>query len=248
MLLPRLCVSSLALGGRLAPLGAASAARTVSAKASLSTEESKAWHALGYNIGTQLGDLKGCDEGEVDNICSGIKAALLNEPPEVPLADYVPKASTMIKERMMKKAEEDAAKGKAALEEAAKEKGATQTASGLVVLTETEGDGASPVASDTVEVHYEGKLVDGTTFDSSYARGQPISFPLSGVIKGWTEGLQARATTNHFLVTCPYTRARAHIALFALFRLSFCPFTCPPAAPCPAAHPPCRVFVSDCRV
>lgn len=70
------------------------------------------------------------------------------------------------------------------------QEGATQTDSGLVVKTLTEGDGASPTASDTVEVHYEGKLIDGTVFDSSYKRGESISFPLSGVIAGWTEGLQ----------------------------------------------------------
>ena len=53
-----------------------------------------------------------------------------------------------------------------------------------------EGEGAKPKATDTVKVHYAGTLVDGTEFDSSYKRGEPISFPLGGVIKGWTEGLQ----------------------------------------------------------
>ena len=96
-----------------------------------------------------------------------------------------------------------AAAGLKALDDAAKEDGATQTASGLVILSLEDGDGASPTAADTVEVHYEGKLVDGTVFDSSYARGETISFPLSGVIKGWTEGLQLMKTGGKAKLTIP---------------------------------------------
>ena len=70
-----------------------------------------------------------------------------------------------------------------------------------------EGSGASPTAADTVEVHYEGTLVDGTVFDSSYARGQPISFPLGGVISGWTEGLQLMKTGGKAKLTIPYNLA-----------------------------------------
>ena len=199
MLLPRVLTSSLALGGPRLALVNARAFTT----ASLTTEEGKAWHAIGYNIGTQLGDLKGSTAEEVDDILSGIKAALMDEPPEVPLAEYVPKASQMIQQRAMKKAEEAAAAGKVFLETAAKEEGATQTDSGLVVLIEREGDGASPTASDTVEVNYEGSLIDGTVFDSSYARGEPISFPLSGVIAGWTEGLQLMKVGGKAKLTIP---------------------------------------------
>ena len=60
----------------------------------------------------------------------------------------------------------------------------------MVIKTLEEGSGDSPSADASVEVHYEGKLIDGTVFDSSYQRGETITFPLSGVIKGWTEGLQ----------------------------------------------------------
>ncbi|MDE7465714.1 MAG: FKBP-type peptidyl-prolyl cis-trans isomerase [Muribaculaceae bacterium] len=67
---------------------------------------------------------------------------------------------------------------------------ATTTASGLRYMTLKEGTGASPKATDVVKVHYTGKLPDGTIFDSSVQRGEPISFPLNGVIAGWTEGLQ----------------------------------------------------------
>ncbi|MBE6313511.1 MAG: FKBP-type peptidyl-prolyl cis-trans isomerase [Bacteroidales bacterium] len=68
--------------------------------------------------------------------------------------------------------------------------GYTTTASGLKYKVVKEGTGAMPKAEDSVEVHYTGKLLDGTVFDSSVERGETISFPLKGVIKGWTEGLQ----------------------------------------------------------
>jgi len=181
--------------------------RSSAVRMGLDTEEGKAWHALGYNIGNQLGDLAGSSEAEVDDILTGIKAALLQEPPEVPLAEYVPKASQMMQARQMEKSKAMIAAGEKALETAAAEEGATKTDSGLVILDLTEGSGATPAASDTVEVHYEGTLVDGTVFDSSYARGQPISFPLSGVISGWTEGLQLMKVGGKAKLTIPYDKA-----------------------------------------
>lgn len=76
------------------------------------------------------------------------------------------------------------------LAENAKKDGVTVTASGLQYEVLREGTGASPAATDKVEVHYEGTLIDGKKFDSSYDRGQTIEFPLNGVIPGWTEGVQ----------------------------------------------------------
>lgn len=82
------------------------------------------------------------------------------------------------------------AKGEKFLEDNAKKEGVTVTASGLQYKVITPGTGKSPKATDTVEVHYEGTLIDGTVFDSSYRRGQTIEFPLNRVIAGWTEGVQ----------------------------------------------------------
>lgn len=83
-------------------------------------------------------------------------------------------------------------KGKAFLEENAAKEGVKVTESGLQYKVLTEGDaaGKSPAATDTVEVHYRGTLIDGTEFDSSYKRGETLSFPLNRVIPGWTEGMQ----------------------------------------------------------
>lgn len=81
-------------------------------------------------------------------------------------------------------------RGEAFLRDNATKEGVQSTPSGLQYKIITEGEGTAPVATDIVEVHYRGTLLDGTEFDSSYKRGEPISFPLNGVIPGWTEGLQ----------------------------------------------------------
>ena len=86
---------------------------------------------------------------------------------------------------------------------AAKEDGAVVTDSGLVYKSLKEGTGASPKASDKVTVHYRGKLIDGTEFDSSYSRGAPSEFPLGGVIPCWTEGLQRMKIGGKAKLTCP---------------------------------------------
>lgn len=80
---------------------------------------------------------------------------------------------------------------------------ATQTESGLVYCPMKEGEGASPTLQSTVEVHYHGTLTDGTVFDSSVERGQTISFPLGGVIKGWQEGLQLMKEGGKATLICP---------------------------------------------
>ncbi len=86
---------------------------------------------------------------------------------------------------------------------AAKESGAVTTASGLVYKSLKDGSGASPKATDTVKVNYRGTFPDGKEFDSSYKAGGPIEFPLNGVIKCWTEGVQMMKPGGKAKLTCP---------------------------------------------
>jgi FKBP-type peptidyl-prolyl cis-trans isomerase FkpA len=90
-----------------------------------------------------------------------------------------------------------------AVDMAAKEKGAVKTQSGMVYVSLKEGKGKSPSASSTVEVNYRGTLTNGKEFDSSYKRHQSISFPLSGVIPCWTEGVQMMKVGGKAKLVCP---------------------------------------------
>lgn len=97
--------------------------------------------------------------------------------------------------------------GQAFLDANAKKEGVITTASGLQYKVLEAGSGPRPTARDTVNVHYRGTFIDGKTFDSSYDRGQPISFPLNGVIKGWTEGVQLMPVGAKYEFYIPYQLA-----------------------------------------
>lgn len=97
--------------------------------------------------------------------------------------------------------------GEKFLAENAKRDEVTVTASGLQYVVQQEGSGAKPTANDTVEVHYRGTLIDGTEFDSSYKRGETISFPLNRVIAGWTEGVQLMSPGAKYTFYIPYNLA-----------------------------------------
>jgi FKBP-type peptidyl-prolyl cis-trans isomerase FkpA len=95
------------------------------------------------------------------------------------------------------------AQADAVLAAAAKEPGAVVKPSGLVFLSQRDGTGPSPGPTDTVKVNYRGTFPDGREFDSSYKRGEPIEFPLNGVIKCWTEGVQLMKVGGKAKLTCP---------------------------------------------
>jgi FKBP-type peptidyl-prolyl cis-trans isomerase len=103
-------------------------------------------------------------------------------------------------------ADENKKKGQEFSDNVAKETGATKTESGIVIRTIKPGAGASPTADDIVKVHYEGKLIDGTVFDSSIG-GEPVEFPLSRVVPCWTEGLQKMKKGEKAQIVCPSSLA-----------------------------------------
>jgi FKBP-type peptidyl-prolyl cis-trans isomerase FkpA len=147
---------------------------------------------ISYAFGMALGsDLKQTGlQFDYDAFSEGFKDTLEGKDTRLSMEDAVRIIQTAFMTAMTKQAEENKARETQFLEENGKKNGIQTTSSGLQYEVVTQGNGAKPQANDTVSVHYEGTLIDGTVFDSSYARGEPLQFSLGGVIPGWTEGLQ----------------------------------------------------------
>ena len=163
------------------------------------TEQSTAPEKVGYSLGFMMaeGNKEAIKDLNLDTFEKGFRdgyegndAALTQEQMQKVLTDYQKEQEEKFAKEMQAKAEENKTKGEAFLAENAKKEGVQETESGLQYKVLKEGTGKSPKATDVVKVNYEGKLLDGTVFDSSYERGEPIEFPLNQVIAGWTEGLQ----------------------------------------------------------
>ena len=155
----------------------------------------KASYSIGLNIGTNF--KKQNVELNPDALLAGIKDAVSGKKPALSETEQHDVMNTWSKELADKQkamADKNAEAGKKWLEDNKKKDGVKTTASGLQYKVVKEGNGPQPKATDTVTVDYRGTLIDGTEFDSSYKRGQPATFPLNGVIKGWTEGLQLMKT------------------------------------------------------
>ena len=163
-------------------------------------------YALGLGIGHQLKSMNIEDFSvedfarSISDVMSGKETAMTSQEAQVMLNEYFQK-----KEK--EQAQTAIAEGKVYLEENAKRDGVTQTKSGLQYEILTEGTGKSPKATDTVRCHYEGRLLDGTVFDSSYKRGEPADFGLNQVIPGWTEGVQLMKEGAKFRFHIPYLLA-----------------------------------------
>lgn len=148
---------------------------------------------LSYSWGLLMGSqLKGMGVVNLnpDDFCNGVKAIFEGTKPEIEISEAQQIINEYLQE-LQKKAEAQAREaGEAFLAENAKKEGVKVTSTGLQYIVDKEGTGAQPTAEDEVTVHYTGKLLDGTVFDSSVNRGEPATFPLNRVIPGWTEGVQ----------------------------------------------------------
>ncbi len=175
------------------------------APAKVETEEEKVLYALGLAIAqNSLEPFRGqFSDAEIAVVMQGFADAVKGGEPMVSLQEFGPKINPMLQERMQKVQAQAAAEGTAFREKAAQEEGAVQTASGLIFKELTAGTGASPKATDRVKVHYHGSLIDGTVFDSSVERGEPVTFALDQVVKGWTEGLQMMKVGGKAKLTIP---------------------------------------------
>ena len=159
--------------------------------AELDAEKEQTLYALGLAVGENIGPLKGqLTEEEIELVLRAFSDAAMGKEPLVNLQERMPQLEAMIKERLAVAAMPQKDQDRAYLEKASAEAGAVKTASGLVYKELAAGTGPQPEPTDRVKVHYHGTLVDGTVFDSSVQRGEPISFGLDQVIPGWIEGLQ----------------------------------------------------------
>ena len=167
------------------------------------TDDQKAFYALGVGLSKQLMQLQPLTPEEVGFISSGLTDALTGKPTKADPEAFGAKIRDIAQARMKVAGEAEKKKGTEFVEKAAKEKGAKKTESGLIYQEVTPGTGEQPKATDTVKVNYRGTLIDGTEFDSSYKRNQPATFPLSGVIKCWTEGVQLMKVGGKSKLVCP---------------------------------------------
>ena len=161
----------------------------------LKTDKEKLSYGIGMDIG---GNLKRQSvEVDPDLLAKGLKDSygggktiLTEDQARQAITDFQKTLMAKQAETMQKLSEKNKADGEKFLSENAKKEGVKTLPSGLQYKEITPGTGKSPKAADTVTTHYKGTLIDGTEFDSSYKRGQPATFPVSGVIPGWTEALQ----------------------------------------------------------
>ena len=167
-------------------------------------------YALGLGIGRQLSQM-GAADLNIDDFAQAVKDMIDGKEPQVATAeaqqiveDFFRKQEEKQRAEAAEKYKEAKSEGEKYLSENAKKEGVVTLPSGLQYQVLKEGNGKSPKATDKVVCHYEGMLIDGTMFDSSVQRGEPATFPLNGVIAGWTEGLQLMKEGAKYRFFIPY--------------------------------------------
>ncbi len=176
---------------------------------SFDSVEAQASYGIGLQVGQQLRD-SGLEGLLPEALLAGLRDALEGNAPSVPV-DVVHRALREVHERAeavrRERQQEMAAEGQKYLEENRNREGVSSTESGLQFRVLTQGEGPIPSRKDQVRVHYTGKLIDGTVFDSSVARGEPAEFPVSGVIAGWIEALTLMPVGSKWELTIPHNLA-----------------------------------------
>ena len=163
-------------------------------------------YAIGLSMGQNLLG-SGVTSLEYADLAAGIKDVLEKNQPQISYQEAQQVLGKFFSELEQKIAGEAKAAGEAFLAENAKREGVKVTESGLQYEVLDGTIGQKPKATDKVRVHYEGTLIDGTVFDSSYKRGESITFGLNQVIKGWTEGLQLMSVGSKYKLYIPYQLA-----------------------------------------
>ena len=168
-------------------------------------------YALGLGIGRQLSQM-GAEDLNIDDFAQAIKDIIAGNDLQVTdqeaqsiVTEFFQQQEAKQRAAAAEKYKDNKDKGEAWLAEKAMEEGVVTLPSGLMYQVLNEGTGKKPTAADTVECHYEGRLIDGTVFDSSYKRGESATFPLNGVIAGWTEGVQLMSEGAKYRFFIPYT-------------------------------------------
>ena len=170
------------------------------------SDRDKMFYYLGMVVSQNLAPLT-LSENEVDLVVQGMREALAGEAPEMEDAVYDAMLNELAQERMYAGAAEEVVAAQAYIDKMAKEEGAVKTESGIVIVEITAGTGKSPSADSTIKAHYHGTLRDGTVFDSSVDRGQPLTISLSNVIPCWREGIPTMKEGGKSKLTCPSNQA-----------------------------------------
>jgi len=172
----------------------------------LESEDQKTLYALGLVLGRNIKTFSLKPE-ELEIVKAGLTDSVTSAKPLVEIETYGPKINELAEKRASAGADDEKKKGQEFADNVAKQKDATKTESGIVIRTISPGTGASPAATDVVKVNYEGKLINGTIFDSSIQRHEPAEFPLNGVVPCWREALQKMKKGEKAQVVCPSATA-----------------------------------------
>jgi len=199
--------ASFAVGSAVAAEPAAKPAAEA-AKPAIALDKNKISTMVGMDIGRGLTQIK--DDIDIKVVEQALEATIKGDKTSLTQEEALQVRQEFMQQMQAKRvaeqkvaADKNKADGVKFLAENKSKAGVKTTASGLQYLVEKEGTGAKPKATDTVKVNYLGTKIDGTKFDSSYDRGQPATFPLNGVIKGWSEGLQLMPVGSKYKLFVP---------------------------------------------